>query len=848
MGRLFQPGSDGNSPGAEDHPTMENNKELYNSLVLDTYVKLIKEKYPDILIDDLMEYAGIENYEIGDSSVWFTQEQVNRFHKRLSMLTDNMKIAREAGRFAANPKCFGELRGMILSLGGIKNAFKLIEKYARRLTRSSTYTTRKAGRNTIEITVTPHEGVQEKEFQCQNRRGNFRGIADLFYYKNITITHPECLFKGDGACRYIVSWEESLVSVFHRLTWLSGFATAILFFLQQFAVADLVSETAVIVSLFVFMLLGWGTQKTKSHNLKHSLDEIYENKEELLKQIDINSENSRVIIDIGQALRIEQTDSNLFDRIAEITGRRLKYDRVMIMIANEDKTELVYSGGSGFTQKESPFLKRYRISLKDPSQGVFYESFKQGKPILVNKLKLLQERSTQRSFRLAKIMNPVAFISCPIPVDDTVIGIIVAGNIETPKKLGRNDKHLVMGVAQQIGSICHRQKYEAQRAELDKQLAQMQKMESLGVLAGGIAHDFNNILSPIVGYTDLCLGITPENEQSFRYLQGIRKASIRAQELVRQILTFSRQGEQENIWIQLTPIVKETLQLLRASIPSTIEIKKNILSKLRPIKADPTQIHQLVMNLCTNAYHAMKKEGGVLSVSLTEETIDSGRLVETLSLTPGPYIRLTVSDTGYGMNRAMLEKIFEPYFTTKEKGKGTGLGLAIAHGIVKQLNGHIAVKSRLTKGTCFDVYLPQIEDPREPVETITDKKMPKGMESILLVDDEQPLLMMLKELLQEIGYRVTAYNQSIQALGAFEQTPDAFDLVITDMTMPGITGAELARHILRINPEVPIILCTGYSDIINEQKAKAIGIKAFILKPIAISKLAVCIREILKKC
>ena len=824
---------------------MENDKELYNSLVLDTYVKLIKEKYPEILIDDLMEHAGIENYEIGDYSVWFTQDQVNRFHEKLSSLTDNLKIAREAGRFAAHPRCLGEIRGMILSLGGIRNAFKMIEKYARRLNRSSTYTTKSIGRNKIEIRVTPREGVREKDFQCQNRLGNFTGIADAFYNKDITIDHPECLFKGDDSCTYVISWKESVHSVLNQLKWLSGLATLVVFPVYMTGAAPVVTGPVVMGSFFMFLILGWGAQAAGTFRLKRSLSEIYENKEDLLKQIDINAEHSRAIIDIGHALRIELSDADIFNRIAEITGRRLKYDRVMIMTANEAVTQLIYRGGFGFTSKEMAFLKKYTISLQEPSEGVFFESFNQSKPMLVNDMKQLKEKSTHRSFSLAEQIKPVAFICCPITFEDTVIGIIVAGNVETPKKMGRNDKHLVMGVAQQIGGAYQKQTFEIQRKEFNHQLAELQKMKTLGILAGGIAHDFNNILSPIIGYTDLCLSIIPEDHETRHFLVRISKASVRAQDLVKQILTFSTQGEQKNVRLKMGGVVTEALQLLKATLPATIEIKQHITPRLAPIMADPTQIHQVIMNLCTNAYHAMKKTGGILSVSLAQERIDSKNSGDQHRLTPGPYIHLTVTDTGHGMDKETLEKVFEPYFTTKKKGTGTGLGLSITHGIVTRLKGHISVTSTPGKGTCFNIYLPQITAQDTLVDIVADNAIPSGSESILVVDDDEQILSLITETLQRLGYDITTCNDSTWAYDTFCRTPDVFDLIITDMTMPGMTGVDLAQAILKIRPGIPIVLCTGYSDTIDENMAKAIGIKAFLMKPVGFHQLATCLRKVL---
>ncbi|WP_321491829.1 ATP-binding protein [uncultured Desulfobacter sp.] len=685
-------------------------KELYNSLILDTYVRLIKDKYPDIEIQDLMDYAGIENYEIGDYSVWFTQKQVNYFHERLSTLTDNMKIAWEAGRYAANPKCMGEMRGMVFSAGGIRRAYEMIGKYARHLNRSSSYTTRVISSNKVELVVSPHDGVQEGAFQCQNRLGNLRGIADVFSHKDVAISHPECIFKGGRVCRYEVSWRDTASSVFAPLSWVSLFVTIIIFAVSQSLTDVSVPQGAGLVSLLVTFGLGWANQMAKARVLQQSLNGIYTTKEELLSQIEINAENSRVIIDIGQALGMEGTDTQLFERAARIAGSHMKYDLVMIMIANEEKTVLSYGGGYGFTEAEKQQVAQYSISLDDPSQGVFYEAFRHDETILVNDMEWLKNKSTTRSFQLADLVRPFSFIASPIDVNAEPIGLLIVGNNITPELLDRNDKHLIMGVAQQIGTLYRRQKYEKQQAELKNQIVQLQKMETLGVLAGGIAHDFNNILLPILGYTDLSLAICSDGEQIQEYLIRIKKAVVRAQELVGQILAFSRQGKKELIRCHPGPIVKEALKLLGASVPEIIKIESQIPETLAPIMADPTQIHQLVMNLCTNAYHAMSETGGVIRVRLDQVLIKARPLVDVRRMLAGNYLHLQVEDTGHGMTKEVMDNIFEPYFTTKKVGKGTGLGLSIVQKIVTHLKGYVFVDSRQGRGSCFDVYLPQQDE------------------------------------------------------------------------------------------------------------------------------------------
>jgi nitrogen-specific signal transduction histidine kinase len=384
-------------------------------------------------------------------------------------------------------------------------------------------------------------------------------------------------------------------------------------------------------------------------------------------------------------------------------------------------------------------------------------------------------------------------------------------------------------------------------AMLEKELRQAQKMESIGTLAGGIAHDFNNILAAIMGYTEMARTRIAEDDPLRRNLDQVFKAGLRAKDLVRQILTFSRQAEQERKPLQICTIVNEALKLLRSSLPSTIEIKfKNDLGPAGGIvMADPTQIHQVLLNLCTNAAHAMRAKGGTLSVELSEIE-DASLLTGQPDLMLGTYVCLRVSDTGHGMETSTMERIFDPYFTTKGLGEGTGLGLSVVQGIVKSHGGTINVKSTQGKGTCFCVLLPAIEQETAP-EVEQAPPLLLGKERILFVDDEQALADLGKEILETLGYNVTIKTRSREALEAFRADPNAFDLVITDMTMPELTGRDLARELMAIRSSIPVILCTGFSDQINAEQAENNGICGFLMKPYAISAIARTIREALER-
>jgi PAS domain S-box-containing protein len=393
--------------------------------------------------------------------------------------------------------------------------------------------------------------------------------------------------------------------------------------------------------------------------------------------------------------------------------------------------------------------------------------------------------------------------------------------------------------------ITARKRAEDERALVEAQLRQAQKMESLGTLASGIAHDFNNILGIIVGYAEMAEWDTDEASPVRANLKQVQKAAHRAKDLVRQILAFSRQSEQQKKPIQVGLIVKEAMKMLRASLPSTIEVKVDIASK-SVVLADPTQIHQVLMNLCTNASHAMQERGGILEVSLTDVHLHSGSINPQSGLNPGRYVRLGVRDTGHGIDSITKERIFDPFFTTKGQGVGTGLGLAVVHGIAQSHGGATEVESVLDRGTIFHVFLPAVDNART-VECKEASPLPRGRERILVVDDEPELAKALKSMLEHLGYRVASRTNGIEALEAFrhQSGEERFDLVVTDLTMPHLTGMELAREVLELQPTLPVLLCTGFSEGMDSEKARNLGIRGYFLKPFILKELAGIVRAAL---
>ena len=383
-----------------------------------------------------------------------------------------------------------------------------------------------------------------------------------------------------------------------------------------------------------------------------------------------------------------------------------------------------------------------------------------------------------------------------------------------------------------------------EQKKMEEELFQSHKMEAIGTLAGGIAHDFNNILSAILGFSELATNNLPEDSKARKDIDQVISSGRRAAELVKQILVFSRKGVQQRQPFQPHLIVKEALKMLRATLPTTISMDEHFDIECGSILADPTSIHQIVVNLCTNAYHAMENENGALTVTLSRKEIGKEDIVQH-DVPPGPFIELSIQNTGCGMDAKTMARIFEPYFTTKEAGKGSGLGLAVVDGIVETLQGFIEVESEPGKGSTFHVYIPAMAKSAEVSVKTESKDLPGGTERILVVDDKEIIVTLNKMVLEMLGYKVTVTTSSAEALAKIRTHADEFDLVITDQTMPNLSGVELAKAILQIKPDMPIILCSGYSSVVTEKEALDNGIKKYAMKPMNITTLAQIVREVL---
>ena len=416
-------------------------------------------------------------------------------------------------------------------------------------------------------------------------------------------------------------------------------------------------------------------------------------------------------------------------------------------------------------------------------------------------------------------------------------------NLELDQRVKERTLALSTANEQLTKEIRDRINSEKSKTKLEKELNRKHKLEAIGTLAGGIAHDFNNILAAVIGYSELCLSSLDKNSDEYENIKEVLQAGMRAKDLTRQILAFSRQAERKAEPVQLGKVVTEALKLIRASIPARIDIVQEIKSTAFVI-ADEGELHRIVMNLCTNAYHAMENEKGTIEVRVEDTLVDQEFLQTGDPMLPGKYVTLTVGDTGQGMTLDVIEKIFDPFFTTKTVDQGTGMGLSVVHGIVRQYNGTIRVYSEPGQGTTFVIYLPAAHAETEPDQESVFAPLP-GTESIMVIDDEETLVHMVQKYLISLGYTVKGFSRSLEAVAYFSDHPNQFDLILTDLNMPGLTGLEVSEKILGIRKDIPIVLCTGYSKNITREKLRSTGIRAFLMKPVTQYALSTILRDIL---
>ena len=524
---------------------------------------------------------------------------------------------------------------------------------------------------------------------------------------------------------------------------------------------------------------------------------------------------------------IEELQTGLATRTAALEEQQAHFQHLVehvqevFWIALPDHSKLLY-----MSPRYETVWGRSCVSLFDHAHHLWDAVHPQDQEYVLTRVAEGEVTGFQAEFRIVRPDQAVRFIRAQTFPIRNALGEVVR----------------MAGVAE---DMTEERRVQETLVKTERQFRQASRMEAIGTLAGGIAHDFNNILTAILGYTELGLASVPKGSRTQRNLQEVLTAGHRAKHLVLQILAFSRQSVQGKKPTPIHTVIQEALKLLRASIPSTIEIRHSLMTEAC-VFADSTQLHQVVINLCTNAEYAMREKGGLLEITLEDSEVTEEKVRSVSGLQVGPHIRLTVQDNGTGMSPDVLERMFDPFFTTKPIGEGSGMGLAVVHGIVANHGGALMVDSIVGKGTKIEVYLPTI--PTAVWDGSGDQdSIPLGKETILFVDDEETIVRLGKELLSPLGYTVEVHTSSPEALNAFRQNPQRYDLVITDQTMPGLTGEALSRELLRIRPELPIILCTGFSHIMTAEKAKALGIQAYLMKPLAIRDLAPIVRHVLDK-
>ncbi len=549
---------------------------------------------------------------------------------------------------------------------------------------------------------------------------------------------------------------------------------------------------------------------------------------------------SRMRLDISHRIATmpDATEKDISDFILEKMLDLSGSDIGFIGYVSPDEKKMIIHNWSNSAMAECAIHEK-PITFPIDQAGIWGEPIRNREPVIINDY---NEYHPSKNGYPEGHVHISRFMAVPVFDGERIVAVSAVGN--KPIAYQEHDPRQLMILMESWWKQIQKLRWKKDKETLQAKMSQAQKMESIGSLAGGIAHDFNNILFPIVGLSEMMLADFPPGSPEHYDAQQIFKAGTRGRELVQQILSFSRQSEHQPIPVHIQKILKEVLKLCRATIPADITIQQDLQTDCNSVMADPTQIHQIAMNLITNAYHAVEPAGGTITVKLQE--VDFNHEDDpAVHLASGRYAVLSVSDTGTGIDPVVMNKIFDPYFTTKEKERGTGLGLATVFSIVKTHGGDIRVHSDIGKGATFRVYLPLLEKVQE---SQTEKEMtplPTGTEHILLVDDETSIVHLETQMLERLGYQTSSFTGSRDALAAFKTEPSRFDLVITDMNMPNMNGMQVAAELIAIRPDIPIIVCTGFSERINSKKADALGIRGLLMKPVGMKDLALKVREVL---
>lgn len=781
-------------------------KQHFSTKIFKVYLKCIQRHYPDISVEKICDRAGLSYAYIMDETHWVSVIFDRKFTAECIETTGDSLLPYKSGLISLTPEGMGSLLYHLIKYTlSTTRIYRTISSQSLNFSKVMSIEIVAEGKGFIYIKYHPVnlETLNDEEQKAllenldniyQNTVGYIASVPTIHGQQSAEVEHyresnskgvPELHLKvmyGDKKPVYRIAGLFLAISALAALFGMGWSYRPIEIMLSEFVIKCLILGALSIIVLFFFLMIHFLRQK-----------KIQDEAQKTIEKMDIQY---REIQKAKEALKEKE---ELLRKMAE------NYPNSYVSIIEKDFTVGFTSGLEFKKQNTNPEqfvglpLKEVFPDFADISRQHYQETF--------NGEECTFEFSVKNQHQLCRTV--------PLHSEDGSIPriLVVIENI-------------------------------TERKQLESRIQQSQKMEAIGTLAGGIAHDFNNILSPIIGYTEMMLDNAPEGGELRESLHEVLVASLRASDLVKQILAFSRHEEKELKPVKLQIITKEVIKLMRASIPATIAIKQDIESNCGMVLADPTNIHQIAMNLMTNAYHAMETDGGTLTIRLSEVNISAEDL-HSFDLNPGTFVCFSVSDTGHGIEKHVLDRIFEPYFTTKTNGKGTGLGLSVVHGIVKSYKGEIRVYSEPGKGSVFNVYLPVIHSKREETTIMNHLSVRGGNEHILLVDDEEPILKMEKQILERLGYKVTTRTSSMEALEAFRASLNKFDLVITDMTMPNMTGEKLAFELKKIRKGIPVIVCTGFSEKISKERAEALGIDGFLIKPIARDDLAKTIRTVM---
>lgn len=780
-------------------------KQHFSTKIFKVYLKGIQHHYPEICVAGICERAGLSYEYIMDETKWASVIFDQNFTTECIKATNDPLLPYKCGLISLTPESIGNLLYLLTKYTfSTTQIFRTISSQSLNFSKVMSMEIVAQGKGFIHIKYHPInlETLDNDEQKAllgnldniyQNTIGYMAFVptihsqerAKVKHYrergeKGVEELHMQVTYLDTKPFRRIMGWFSSIAVLIAGAGYVwSSQPKEIVS--PEFTLKLLMTGSLSIILLFVLLLINYFRQKT-----------IKGEAEKIINKMDLQYQ------DLQKAKEALRENEELLRKMAE------NYPNSFVSVIEKDLTV-------GFTSGLE--FKKQNIN---PDKFVGFPSieiFPDHADIIQQYLKNTFE-GEECSFELSVNNQHLLYNTVPLSSKDGSIPRILV-------------------VIQNI----------TERKQLESIIQQSQKMEAIGTLAGGIAHDFNNILCAMIGYTELTLDDVSEGSLAQDNLKEVLKSAMRAKDMVQQILAFSRKSDTEKKPVRIQSIVKEALKLLRPSIPSTIEIRQSIDENCGPVLADSTQIHQVVMNLATNAYQAMREKGGLLNFTLSKEEFRSDDSVQ--SLRSSSYLKLIVSDTGCGMDNVIMGKIFDPYFSTKGPAEGTGMGLAVVHGIITDHGGDIKVQSEVGKGTSFYVSFPLLKARPVESETLSTGVIPTGSEHILYVDDEEAIVLMTQQKLVRLGYRVTSRTSSVEALEAFKAKQDEFDLVITDMTMPNMTGVELAARIKEIRPDIPIIICTGFSEMIDRDIAERIGIMGYIMKPPLKDEIAKTIRKVL---